>query len=65
MKGYKMEFELTICKKQVVDLSEEECEAILVKTLKNDYYNIFHDLDADACAAVKEVYYIYTGQTLV
>lgn len=60
-----MKFEVNVVSKQVIDLSEEDCENILIKTLQNDWYAIFQGMDEDDCEAIQRVYNIYSGKNLV
>jgi hypothetical protein len=60
-----MKFEVNVVSKQVIDLSEEDCENILIKTLQNDWYAIFQGMDEDDCEAIQRVYNIYSGKVLV
>jgi hypothetical protein len=61
-----MKFEVNVVSKQVLDLSEEDCENILIQTLHNDWYDIFQSsMDKEDGDAIKRVYNIYSGKTLV
>jgi len=60
-----MKFEVNVVSKQVIDLSEEDCENILIKTLQNDWYAIFQGMDEQDGEAIQRVYNIYSGKNLV
>jgi len=61
-----MKFEVNVVSKQVLDLSEEDCENILIKTLEHDWYDIFQaSMDVQDGDAIKRVYNIYSGKNLV
>ena len=61
-----MKFEVNVVSKQVIDLSEEDCENILIQTLHNDWYDIFQSsMDKEDGEAIKRVYNIYSGKNLV
>jgi hypothetical protein len=61
-----MKFEVNVVSKQVLDLSEEDCENILIQTLHNDWYDIFQSsMDKEDGDAIKRVYNIYSGKNLV
>lgn len=61
-----MKFEVNVVSKQVIDLSEEDCENILIQTLHNDWYDIFQQsMDEQDGEAIKRVYNIYSGKNLV
>ena len=61
-----MKFEVNVVSKQEIDLSEEECENILIKTLEIDWYDIFQSsMDEQDGDAIKRVYNIYSGKNLV
>jgi hypothetical protein len=61
-----MKFELKITKQQTVDLSEEDCDAILISTIARDW-DSFNECGMDKydLEAIKVVYYIYSGKVLV
>ena len=61
-----MKFEANVTRKEVLDLSEEDCENILIQTLHNDWYDIFQEsMDTKDAEAIKRVYNIYSGKNLV
>jgi len=61
-----MKFEVNVVSKQVLDLSEEDCENILIQTLHNDWYDIFQSsMDKEDGEAIQRVYNIYSGKNLV
>lgn len=60
-----MKFEANVTRKEVLDLSEEDCEQILIQTLHYDWYNTFIGIDNEDGEAIKRVYNIYSGKTLV
>jgi hypothetical protein len=60
-----MKFEVNVVSKQVLDLSEEDCENILIKTLEHDWYEIFQGMDKEDGEAIQRVYNIYSGKNLV
>ena len=61
-----MKFEVNVVSKQVLDLSEEDCENILIQTLHNDWYDIFQSsMDKEDSEAINRVYNIYSGKNLV
>lgn len=61
-----MKVEVNVVSKQVLDLSEENCENILIQTLHNDWYDIFQEsMDTQDAEAIKRVYNIYSGKNLV
>jgi len=61
-----MKVEVSVINKQVLELSEENCENILIQTLHNDWYEIFQSsMDKEDSDAIKRVYNIYSGKNLV
>lgn len=60
-----MKFEANVTRKEVLDLSEEDCEQILIKTLEYDWYETFTGVDEQDGEAIKRVYNIYSGKNLV
>lgn len=57
---------INVTKEQEVDLSEEDCERILIKTLYKDWYSGFDKVMADVDKeAFRRVYYVYSGKHLV
>ena len=61
-----MKVVVNVTKEQEIDLSEEDCERILVKTLHKDWYAGFRDVMPDSDKEVfKRVYHIYSAKHLV
>lgn len=61
-----MKVEVNVVSKQALELSEEDCEHILIQTLQNDWYDIFQtSMDKEDADAIKRVYNIYSGKNLV
>ena len=60
-----MKFEANVTRKEVLDLSEEDCEQILIQTLYTDWYETFAGIDEKDGEAIKRVYNIYSGKNLV
>jgi hypothetical protein len=60
-----MKFEASVTRKEVLDLSEEDCEQILIQTLYTDWYETFTGVDEKDGEAIKRVYNIYSGKNLV
>lgn len=61
-----MKYEVNVVKKQVIELTSEDCEAITIATLKEDWYNHLHEfLENDDADAIKRVYNLYSGKNLV
>jgi hypothetical protein len=61
-----MKFEVNVVSNKTIDLSPEECTNILIKTIESDWYEMFEEMtDKDDADAIKRVYYIYSGKTLV
>jgi hypothetical protein len=61
-----MKFEVNVVSKQELELSEEDCENILIQTLHIDWYDIFQSsMDKEDGDAIKRVYNIYSGKNLV
>lgn len=61
-----MKFMINVAQLQEIDLSEEECENILIKTLHHDWYEHMQGcMDEEDEAAIKRVYNIYSAKNLV
>lgn len=61
-----MELTVTIKKEHEIELSEEDCERVLIKTLHNDWYSGFKDVMPESDKiAFSRVYHIYSAKHLV
>lgn len=61
-----MKFKIKVLQEQEVDLSEEDCENILIKTLHKDWYSHLSGcMDAGDEEAIKRVYTMYSAKHLV
>ena len=61
-----MKFKIRVLQEQEVDLSEEDCEQILIKTLHKDWYSHLSGcMDEDDEEAIKRVYNMYSAKHLV
>ena len=61
-----MKLSVIVRKAEEIDLTDEDCERVLINTLHDDWYAGFRDVMPESDKdAFKRVYYIYSARTLV